>query len=44
MTRTDFENWLDGYRQAWRTDDPDQIGALFTEEFAEWWVQRPDPA
>ena len=31
MTRTDFESWLDGYRQAWRTDDPEQIRALFTE-------------
>jgi uncharacterized protein (TIGR02246 family) len=47
MTRTDFDNWLDGYRQAWRTDDPEQIGALFTEDatyspspFSEPWRGR----
>jgi len=32
MTHADFEHWLDGYRQAWKSDDPDQIGALFTED------------
>lgn len=32
MNRSDFEHWLDGYRTAWRSDDPDQIGALFTED------------
>lgn len=32
MTRTDFEHWLDLYRQAWRTDDPTQIEALFTDD------------
>ena len=43
MTRTDIENWLDGYRQAWRTDDPDQIGALFTEDatYAPWPFSKP---
>jgi len=24
--------WLDGYSQAWKTYDPEQIGALFSEE------------
>ena len=32
MTRADFEQWLGRYRAAWTTDDPDQIGALFTED------------
>lgn len=32
MSRTDFERWLDAYRAAWKTDDPEQIGALFTED------------
>jgi ketosteroid isomerase-like protein len=32
MTRTDFEHWLKGYEAAWRTDDPAQIGALFTDD------------
>jgi uncharacterized protein (TIGR02246 family) len=32
MTRTDFERWLDGYQAAWKTDDPEQIAALFTED------------
>ncbi len=43
MTRTDFDNWLDGYRQAWRTDDPDQIGALFSEDatYAPWPFGEP---
>lgn len=43
MTRTDFENWLEAYRQAWRTDDPDQIGALFAEDatYAPWPFGKP---
>lgn len=32
MTRADFDRWLDGYLRAWKTDDPEQIGALFTED------------
>ena len=59
MTRTDFENWLDRYRQAWRTDDHDQIAALFTDDanystypfrdpkrgrdaIVAWWVSQGD--
>jgi ketosteroid isomerase-like protein len=59
MIRTDFERWLDAYRAAWKTDDPAQIGALFTDEasyttlpFREprrgrdaivaWWVSQGD--
>jgi uncharacterized protein (TIGR02246 family) len=32
MNRSDVEQWIAGYRQAWTTDDPDQIAALFTED------------
>lgn len=59
MTRTDFERWLDAYQAAWRTDDPEQIGALFTdnaryttypfrepqrgrEAIVAWWISQGD--
>jgi uncharacterized protein (TIGR02246 family) len=59
MTRTDFERWLDRYQAAWKTDDPGQISALFTDDatystlpFREpkrgrdaivaWWVAHAD--
>ncbi len=59
MTRTDLERWLDAYEAAWKTDDPAQIGALFTDDasyttypFREprrgrdtivaWWVSQGD--
>jgi ketosteroid isomerase-like protein len=32
MSRADFEHWLASYRDAWTTDDPAQIRALFTED------------
>ena len=32
MNRSDVEQWIAGYRQAWSTDDPDAIAALFTED------------
>jgi uncharacterized protein (TIGR02246 family) len=32
MTRADFDQWLERYRAAWTTDDPQQIRALFTED------------
>ena len=49
MTRTDFEQWLERYRSAWKTDDPQQIGDLFTEDavyaprpFGEPWRGRDE--
>ena len=30
MTRTQLQNWLDAYVDAWRTYDPARIGALFS--------------
>ncbi len=42
-----LEEWLTGYRQAWRSDDPTDVGALFTEDalyytgpFDEPWAGR----
>jgi uncharacterized protein (TIGR02246 family) len=32
MDRSDVERWIAGYRQAWTTDDPADIAALFTED------------
>jgi hypothetical protein len=40
MTRT--RDWLAGYEKAWRSKDPDDIRALFTEE-AEYWFRPNDP-
>ena len=49
MTRTDLEEWLERYRSAWKTDDPQQIGDLFTEDavyaprpFGEPWKGRDE--
>jgi len=43
MTRADFEQWLERYRGAWTTDDPQQIGALFTEDatYSPWPFSKP---
>lgn len=32
MTHDDVASWLDAYIDAWRTYDPDAIGALFSED------------
>ena len=32
MTNDDVQRWIDAYVAAWRTYDPDAIGALFSEE------------
>jgi hypothetical protein len=32
MTRDDVQAWLDRYVEAWRSDDPDTIAGLFTED------------
>ncbi|MDH3425081.1 MAG: nuclear transport factor 2 family protein [Acidimicrobiia bacterium] len=32
MTEAEVQNWLDRYVEAWRTHDPDLIGALWTED------------
>jgi hypothetical protein len=37
MTHEDFQRWLDRYVDAWRTYDPDAIGALFGDEAEYRW-------
>ncbi|GAA2247112.1 nuclear transport factor 2 family protein [Herbiconiux moechotypicola] len=37
---TRLASWIDGYRAAWLSNDPDQIRALFTEEG----VYHPGPS
>jgi ketosteroid isomerase-like protein len=32
MDRQGFQNWLDGYVEAWKTYDPEKIGALFADD------------
>ncbi|HJV03969.1 MAG TPA: nuclear transport factor 2 family protein [Actinomycetota bacterium] len=32
MDRSDVERWVEGYVKAWSSNDPDDIGALFTED------------
>jgi uncharacterized protein (TIGR02246 family) len=32
MERADIEKWLDGYQRAWASNDPAEIGALFTDD------------
>ena len=27
-----LEKWMSGYRRAWESNDPDEIGALFTDD------------
>jgi ketosteroid isomerase-like protein len=47
MDRDDVRNWVERYEAAWRSNDPDQIGALFAEDarystapFREPWAGR----
>ena len=32
MDREQVQDWLDRYVEAWRTNDPEQIGALFSDD------------
>jgi ketosteroid isomerase-like protein len=31
MDRAGVEQWIAAYKEAWKSDDPDQVAALFTE-------------
>ena len=35
--------WLDGYSQAWGTYDPEQIGALFSEDAVYYYDPFSEP-
>ena len=39
MTRETVQDWLDRYVEAWRSYDPEAIGALFAEDAA--WKYQP---
>lgn len=43
-TRVALADWLDRYEQAWRTNDPDLIGDLFTEDAVYRWHPWEEPA
>ena len=32
MERADVEQWVEAYERAWASNDPDEIGALFTDD------------
>ncbi len=34
--------WLDGYLRAWKTNDPADVRAIFTDD-AEYWFRPDDP-
>jgi uncharacterized protein (TIGR02246 family) len=47
VTKKDFEKWIDGYIKAWKSNNAQEIGKLFTEDaiystgpFDEPWVGR----
>jgi ketosteroid isomerase-like protein len=47
MERKDVERWMEGYVRAWTSNDPDEIGGLFTDSaayftapFREPWMGR----
>jgi hypothetical protein len=40
---THASDWLAGYEKAWRSKNPDDVRALFTDE-AEYWFRPNDPA
>ena len=47
MEQAEVERWMDGYVRAWASNDPAEIGALFTEDaryytapFREPWTGR----
>lgn len=43
MERTDVERWVEGYVKAWETNDPVDIGALFTEDAAYYTAPHRKP-
>jgi len=43
VTKEDVDRWLADYIAAWKTYDPDQIGALFTEDIAYRYSPYADP-
>jgi uncharacterized protein (TIGR02246 family) len=42
-TRNDVERWVDRYVQAWGSNDPEEIGDLFTEDARYYTAPHRDP-
>jgi ketosteroid isomerase-like protein len=38
-----FGGWLDGYFQAWASNDPEDVAALFTEDAVYWFDPFREP-
>lgn len=43
MEKKDVEAWVDGYVRAWTTNDPDDIGDLFTDDARYWTAPHREP-
>ena len=43
MDRDRFQQWLDRYVEAWRSNDPPQIGDLFSEDATYLWNPWDEP-
>ena len=43
MTHDQFQAWLDRYVEAWKTYDPDKIGALFSEDVEYLYHPQDEP-
>ena len=43
MDKHAFQGWLDRYVEAWKSYDPDQIGALFSEDATYRYHPQDDP-
>jgi ketosteroid isomerase-like protein len=43
VTRDDVQRWLDAYVEAWRSNDADEIRALFSEDVAYRYQPYGDP-
>ena len=43
IDRAAVRRWVDGYLQAWSTNDPDELAALFTEDARYWTLPTRPP-
>ena len=43
MDRKDVEAWIEGYKRAWTTNDPEDIGGLFTDDAAYYTAPFREP-
>ena len=43
MQQSDVERWMKGYLKAWESNDPQDIGSLFTDDAAYYTAPDRDP-